>query len=256
MCKLRAISRERSLSYKKKKQQNETFARARIESSTRLVNQFFFFYLYANLLVFSLSEQLFVQRRCCFSGGQEEAGESDDVTSLASNDPLCETTEWGEWSECSNTCGPGLRMRTRRFRDHRGRKRCPLVSLVEKEKCMEPPCPPGTEERIDPLCKVRGFFFFFFFFFHDDLQNRRRRRRFKVTDWSDWSPCSASCGKGVKLRTRLLMVEPSLQTECSSRVEMLQQRPCLVQADCTFDMATAKGKREMLRSDYFVISEE
>jgi len=63
-----------------------------------------------------------------------------------------------------------------------------------------------------------------------------------VTDWSDWSPCSASCGKGVKLRTRLLIVDLSLQAECSSRVELVQQRPCLVQSDCTFDMATAKGK--------------
>lgn len=69
-----------------------------------------------------------------------------------------------------------------------------------------------------------------------------------MTDWSDWSPCSASCGKGVKLRTRLLIVDPSLQAECSSRVELLQQRPCLVQSDCTFDMATAKGikKQEIL----------
>lgn len=63
----------------------------------------------------------------------------------------------------------------------------------------------------------------------------------KVTEWSDWSPCSASCGRGVKLRMRLLMVDPSLQKECSSQIELLQQRPCEVQSDCTFDMATAKS---------------
>jgi len=78
------------------------------------------------------------------------------VISSPSNDPLCETTEWGEWSECSDTCGIGLKMRTRRFLDRRGRKRCPLVSLVEKDKCMGPPCSATTEEQIDPMCKVRA----------------------------------------------------------------------------------------------------
>jgi hypothetical protein len=63
-----------------------------------------------------------------------------------------------------------------------------------------------------------------------------------VTDWSDWSPCSASCGKGVKLRTRLLLVAPELQEKCSTRVELVQQRHCVMQEDCTFDMAIAKRK--------------
>ncbi|KYN10487.1 Spondin-1 [Trachymyrmex cornetzi] len=165
--------------------------------------------------MFNCNRQLVSKEMCVASIPEcsEEEESEDDIISPQS-DPLCETTEWSEWSECSNTCGIGLKMRTRKFRDRRGRKRCPLVSLVEKEKCMEPPCQAGTEELLDPVCKV--------------------------TDWSDWSPCSASCGKGVKLRTRLLMVDPSLQAECSSRVELLQQRPCLIQSDCTFDMATAK----------------
>ena len=63
-----------------------------------------------------------------------------------------------------------------------------------------------------------------------------------ATEWSDWSPCSASCGKGVKLRTRLLLVAPELQQKCSMRVELVQQRHCVVQEDCTIDMAQAKGK--------------
>lgn len=61
-----------------------------------------------------------------------------------------------------------------------------------------------------------------------------------ATQWSDWSPCSATCGKGIKIRTRLLLVEPGLQEKCNSRIELVQQRPCSEKEDCNFDMATAK----------------
>ncbi|XP_012263260.2 spondin-1 [Athalia rosae] len=157
-----------------------------------------------------------VSKEMCVADIPECAGEEEIETEapLVNLDGICETTDWSVWSECSSSCGIGFKMRTRRFRNRMGRKKCPHVQIVEKEKCMEPPCAPGTEEVADPLCKV--------------------------TEWSDWSPCSASCGKGVKLRTRLLMVDPSMQQKCSSRIELLQQRPCQVQSDCTFDMATAK----------------
>ncbi|XP_017766480.1 PREDICTED: spondin-1 [Eufriesea mexicana] len=157
-----------------------------------------------------------VSKEMCVASIPECPGEEvpDDGGLLPNNNALCDTTDWSEWSECSSTCGAGLRTRTRRFRDRMGRKQCFNIPLIDRTKCMEAPCPPGLQEHIDPACKV--------------------------TDWSDWSPCSASCGKGVKMRTRLLLVEPSKQQECSSKIEMVQQRPCLEQADCTFDMATAK----------------
>ncbi|XP_046817406.1 spondin-1 [Vespa crabro] len=163
--------------------------------------------------MFNCNRQL-VFKEMCVADIPECPGEEyeDNDTLLVPNNTICETTDWSEWSECSSTCGIGLKMKTRRFKNQIGRKSCSLVSLVEKTKCMEPPC--LVTEIIDPICKV--------------------------TEWSDWSPCSASCGKGVKLRTRLLLVDPTMQEKCSSRVELLQQRHCLIQSDCTFDMATAK----------------
>ncbi|KAK2584629.1 hypothetical protein KPH14_006978 [Odynerus spinipes] len=165
--------------------------------------------------MFNCNRQL-VSKEMCVADIAECPGQEEDNDSLlvVPNDAACETTEWSEWSECSSTCGIGYKIKTRRFKDPMGRKRCPLVSILEREKCMGPPCPAGAEEPVDPVCKV--------------------------SEWSLWSPCSASCGKGVKLRTRLLLVEPQMQEQCSSRIELLQQAPCLVQADCTFDMATAK----------------
>nr|CAD7194789.1 unnamed protein product [Timema douglasi] len=143
-----------------------------------------------------------------------EFGEGEPV--LEDNEGVCSTTPWSQLSECSVSCGVGVAMRTRRFLDRMGRKKCPHVSLLEKEKCMMPPCtgPVEPEELPDPMCPV--------------------------TPWNDWSTCSASCGKGVKFRSRLLLVPAELQEKCSNRVEVIQQRPCVNQPECTFDMATAK----------------
>lgn len=86
---------------------------------------------------------------------------------------------------------------------------------MEKEKCNAPECRPDQIELVDPLCPT--------------------------TEWSDWSPCSASCGKGVKLRTRLLLVAPEMQQQCSSRTELIQQYPCEDVPTCVMDMNMAKG---------------
>ncbi|XP_049862790.1 spondin-1 [Schistocerca gregaria] len=160
--------------------------------------------------------QLVSKEMCVASAPSCPGGLEEDGFFVEDNGAVCGTTEWGPWSECSVSCGIGFTMRTRKFLDRMGRKKCPHVSLVEKDKCMLPECtgPPPPPEVTDPMCPV--------------------------TAWNEWSPCSASCGKGVKLRTRLLLVQPELQEKCSTRVELVQQLHCVELPDCTFDMATAK----------------
>lgn len=40
---------------------------------------------------------------------------------------VCATTQWGQWSECSATCGVGFKSRSRQFIDRMGRKKCTHV---------------------------------------------------------------------------------------------------------------------------------
>uniref|UniRef100_A0A182PSA0 Spondin-1 n=1 Tax=Anopheles epiroticus TaxID=199890 RepID=A0A182PSA0_9DIPT len=157
----------------------------------------------------------------CEEGGGEDATSSEDMgLSAATVDEtgegvgVCRTTRWSEWSECSVSCGIGVTMRTRTFLEHMGRKKCPHISVVEKQKCMQPDCSITDMEAPDSLCPV--------------------------TAWSDWSPCSATCGKGVQIRTRLLLLAPEEQERCQTRIELNQQRPCTEKADCLYDTFTAQ----------------
>lgn len=129
---------------------------------------------------------------------------------------ICQTTPWSAWSECSATCGIGISMRTRTFHNHLGRKRCPHVSVVEKQKCMQPECLFEAAEIPNPMCPT--------------------------SQWSDWSPCTATCGIGVTIRTRLLLLEDeSMKMNCSKRLELHQQKECKVVENCVLNRSMAQG---------------
>jgi len=133
-------------------------------------------------------------------------------------DDTCGTTEWTAWSVCSVTCGSGFRARTRRFFDRMGRKKCPHVNIVDQDACQgSRPCLPGEEEEeVRPECSV--------------------------TQWSLWSPCSASCEQGLKVRTRLHRVSREEQVAAGCNVQLLQQAECSGSEDCTSTSACLQPK--------------
>ncbi|XP_034103073.1 spondin-1 [Drosophila albomicans] len=147
--------------------------------------------------------------------GENLANSQSLVSDNGEGAGLCKTTPWSVWSECSATCGIGITMRTRTFVNPMGRKRCPHITIVEKNKCMRPDCTFEQVELPDPKCPT--------------------------TQWSDWSPCSGSCGRGSAIRKRLLLLEDGQEKDdCTKRMELHQQRECQHALDCNINQEMAK----------------
>lgn len=161
----------------------------------------------------------------CDSGAAGQDRDDDEGENLANSQSLvndngegagiCRTTPWSVWSECSASCGIGITMRTRTFVNPQGRKRCPHITIVEKNKCMRPECTYEQVELPDPDCPT--------------------------TQWSDWSPCSGICGLGSTIRKRLVLLEDGpMKDNCTKRLELHQQKECQHALDCNINMEQAK----------------
>lgn len=66
-----------------------------------------------------------------------------------------------------------------------------------------------------------------------------------TTPWSDWSPCTKTCGRGITIRTRLLLLPPEFHQKCIDRIQLNQQKVCQQSVDCNIDADTAKGNLDM-----------
>ncbi|XP_046487261.1 spondin-1 isoform X5 [Neodiprion pinetum] len=162
----------------------------------------------------------------------------------------CDLEEWTSWSSCSTTCGTGFKTRSRKFRDRKTRKYC-MHNLERHEleqtfECEDnEPCPdsdPDAEEVSESTENT----------VEDNVEevptlgewSQCPNERF--TEWSMWSPCSASCGPGVKLRSRLLKMSWGNLEES----EELNLENCKTeQAACVAAMPTCDFSEETARSE-------
>ncbi|XP_067945663.1 spondin-1-like [Watersipora subatra] len=97
-------------------------------------------------------------------------------SSSADADVDCMVTEWTDFSQCSVSCGTGLRSRTRMIkrRNSGSGASCPK-DLHESVVCASE-CPSVSDEDVDCM----------------------------ISEWSVWSDCSATCGDGVEAKLRMI----------------------------------------------------
>ncbi|KAI0981750.1 hypothetical protein GJ496_005926 [Pomphorhynchus laevis] len=114
-----------------------------------------------------------------------------DPTSLQ----YCAFSNWSQWTPCSTT--NSVRTRTRYFLNPKkaAHLSCP-IELVEEQQCSN-----GHLNVIDE---------------HDGSC--------LTSQWTEWSPCSAKCGKGIKTRNRQLL---SQNPNCISKITLNETRECI-----------------------------
>ncbi|XP_062856878.1 spondin-1b isoform X2 [Trichomycterus rosablanca] len=107
----------------------------------------------------------------------------------------CMVSPWSDWGHCSVSCGVGMQVRRRMLKTPALPDQCE-EELEQVEKCMMPECP------VDCM----------------------------LSEWSEWSECNKSCGKGHMIRTRMVKLEPQFGgLPCP---ETVQRKKCKIRK-CT-----------------------
>ncbi|CAF0721201.1 unnamed protein product, partial [Brachionus calyciflorus] len=156
---------------------------------------------------------------------KKQRSKGKEMKVLEQADPRCMTTEWSEWTECSSTCGKGLRRRVRQYKDPKSAMGFCNEIIEDNEMCLSVngECEDDQEETS-----------------MDDSDSC-----LMLTAWSEWSPCSATCGKGYTMRVRNYLKKESVW-KCNSKLE--EKKSCIINEKCTDDSLLSDQERKRICS--------
>jgi len=180
----------------------------------------------------------------------------------------CEVGAWGDWSDCSLTCGKGLQTRSRSIKEAiDGGKACGAFVAKEMRNCFtECPvdCKLGDWSALTACSKTCG----------GGIQTRTRKllpaqfggaclpevanaplvktvecniqgcsdNDCKLSSWGEWSQCSATCGGGARVRVRAVVPNGPGGKPCTHdqlTVSLKEVEPCGTNA-CPTDCAASE----------------
>ena len=159
----------------------------------------------------------------------------------------CVVSSWLPWSECSATCGDGLRTRSRsvQMAPKYGGGKCPLLSEVDN--CDAGTCPVHCE--VDPWTAFSACTLSCGSGSHTRSRNIVRHAKhggfacpalFEVafcnqhacptdcalTQWGNWGACTATCHNGIKVRHRTVAHEAKNGGSSCTQVNLAEEGSC------------------------------
>lgn len=152
----------------------------------------------------------------------------------------CATSDWTEWTDCNTPCGVGSIERRRFLRNPQIQPSICGIDLTETKSCLgnckkdrvQKELPDDFVVRHDPIRKV------------DDIC--------AITPWSDWSPCSVTCGIGIREKWRMFLRKSNLTDNCG--LHLMEKDVCVGKIkDCKLaqKMKNFTGKYSYLYIQYF-----
>ncbi|XP_069125616.1 spondin-1-like isoform X3 [Argopecten irradians] len=129
----------------------------------------------------------------------------------------CSTTEWTAWGSCNSTCGAGYRERRRLLNNLRISAIACGIDLTEREVC-EGDCR-TTHRRKGPKELPDDYVI------RHELEPIDRNDPCAVTQWTEWAPCSVTCGIGITERWRMFPRNNN-STLCTAKPRLMEKDLC------------------------------